>query len=771
MSEQVQFHKGTEIYLPGANIDNAGHLFHCEDTKNTYLSNNGTMELFSSAVGARQLNGDDEVGGMLFGDIDNNIAYYTYDEAHGIGTQTAQRARPDNPVVVLGKYNDDAYEPFVIGNGTSDDNRSDLFVVSENWGVRYKDVQMNPLMLYGSLDIDNTYEPIVRVSRTNYDDGLSWNLFEKHFFTSFHAAYLELSLESWGQPNPARLPLVEEHNAGCSLNTEMFHRFSGPIKIYEADAICTVTWQWDDGYIWDVELTFLSPMEIECAYRAGDAPLQPIDYPTLISSALYKFWHRGNSGDGHYNYTYRHRAQIEVDEETWYFYGRARVDNCPDRSTIYRASRDEHDRWIFRAIDDVSYPTPKMKHATTNNYNLRECPSFNAPVLLGNLRSKEFSPTETYRYMSSVHNKDNPILADLASGTISAPGGLLIEQTEDDISITTRLGADNLNMRYNERDLTYGAQMESGYLSLTSTDEDNQTCKNNLSYDAIQIEKVTEDDDKVLDIDTRGISFENRSSRCHLTAHEDGSVLSLGYNSGADYSIKSYIVSGNPTLAIRCDSTDEDIITSYNSNTQICTPNFLVDGLQVDSSAHFLDEVEIDGGVYIDGSLENASGIYTYNTIYAEGAITSDSTITGYKVYGAVWNDYAEFRTQTTAIEPGYCVTSSNNGLVSKTTEKLQACDGIVSDTYGFAIGETDECQTPLAVAGRVLAYCEGDRNSYNAGDTVGAGPDGKVCKMTREEIREWPDRIVGIVSEIPNYETWGSGNIPVNGRIWIKIK
>lgn len=139
--------------------------------------------------------------------------------------------------------------------------------------------------------------------------------------------------------------------------------------------------------------------------------------------------------------------------------------------------------------------------------------------------------------------------------------------------------------------------------------------------------------------------------------------------------------------------------------------------------------------------------------------------------YGAVWNDYAEFRAQQEEIEPGYCVASADNGQVYKTTKRFQACEGIVSDTFGFSIGETDECKTPLAVAGRVLAYCEGNRYDYHAGDTVCAGPDGKVCKMSREEIREWPDRIIGIVSEIPEYERWGDGNVPVNGRIWIKVK
>ena len=164
----------------------------------------------------------------------------------------------------------------------------------------------------------------------------------------------------------------------------------------------------------------------------------------------------------------------------------------------------------------------------------------------------------------------------------------------------------------------------------------------------------------------------------------------------------------------------------------------------------------------------STSSAYLYVQYTADGTTKAGSSA---PFYGAVWNDYAEFRSQKEKIEPGYCVASANNGQVYKTIEKFQACDGIVSDTFGFSIGETDECKTPLAVAGRVLAYFYGNREDYHAGDTVCAGPEGKVMKMTREEIREYPDRIVGIVSEIPEYETWGSGNIAVNNRIWIKIK
>jgi hypothetical protein len=95
----------------------------------------------------------------------------------------------------------------------------------------------------------------------------------------------------------------------------------------------------------------------------------------------------------------------------------------------------------------------------------------------------------------------------------------------------------------------------------------------------------------------------------------------------------------------------------------------------------------------------------------------------------------------------------------------------IVSDTFGFAIGETKSCKTPLAVSGRVLAYPYEPKETYNPGDAVCSGPNGTISKMTRAEIRDYPERIVGTVSEIPTYEVWGSGNIKVNGRIWIKVR
>ena len=53
-------------------------------------------------------------------------------------------------------------------------------------------------------------------------------------------------------------------------------------------------------------------------------------------------------------------------------------------------------------------------------------------------------------------------------------------------------------------------------------------------------------------------------------------------------------------------------------------------------------------------------------------------------------------------------------------------------------MGYTETCQTPLAVAGRVLAYTYQDRSNYHAGMAVCSAPNGTADIMTREEIKEY---------------------------------
>lgn len=172
----------------------------------------------------------------------------------------------------------------------------------------------------------------------------------------------------------------------------------------------------------------------------------------------------------------------------------------------------------------------------------------------------------------------------------------------------------------------------------------------------------------------------------------------------------------------------------------------------------------------------------TSSTIYVLGATTTGNTriyressvyMSSNVLYGAAWNDYAEYRElkEDQEIPYGHIVIENGDDTLSLSTERLQPGGQIVSDTFGFAIGQTEKCKLPIAVSGRALVYTYEDRYEFSAGDAVCTGPNGTVSKMTREEIKEYPERIIGTVSAIPEYENWGEGNVKVDGRIWIYIK
>ena len=165
---------------------------------------------------------------------------------------------------------------------------------------------------------------------------------------------------------------------------------------------------------------------------------------------------------------------------------------------------------------------------------------------------------------------------------------------------------------------------------------------------------------------------------------------------------------------------------------------------------------------YILGTTTASSA--NHATVYNASVYTSGSVL-----YGAAWNDYAEYRIAD-CYEPGRVICENGDDTLSLSTERLQPGDNVISDTFGFAIGETEMAKTPIAVSGRVLVYTYEDRDSYAPGDAVCAAPNGTVSKMTREEIREYPERIIGTVSAVPNYDVWGENQVHVNGRIWIKV-
>ena len=151
----------------------------------------------------------------------------------------------------------------------------------------------------------------------------------------------------------------------------------------------------------------------------------------------------------------------------------------------------------------------------------------------------------------------------------------------------------------------------------------------------------------------------------------------------------------------------------------------------------------------------------------------SSGDVRAVRLYGAVWNDYAEFRICNEEFKPGQVVLENGDDTLSIASQRLQRGCSIVSDTFGFAIGETDGAKCPIAVSGRVLAYGYESREEFkkHIGWPVCSGPNGTISIMTEEEEEKYPSRIIGTISAVPDYETWGTGNVEVNDRIWIKVK
>ena len=145
--------------------------------------------------------------------------------------------------------------------------------------------------------------------------------------------------------------------------------------------------------------------------------------------------------------------------------------------------------------------------------------------------------------------------------------------------------------------------------------------------------------------------------------------------------------------------------------------------------------------------------------------------ITGAKVYGAVYNDYQEYRNSMSRIEAGYvCIESENGNIELCKKDRQKNIQGIQSDTYGTIMGDSNQNNTPVSVQGRVLVYADNKRK-LKIGDQVCATKNGKIRKMKWYEKILFPEQIVGIVSEFPTYETWGTDNIAVNNRIWLNIR
>jgi hypothetical protein len=141
------------------------------------------------------------------------------------------------------------------------------------------------------------------------------------------------------------------------------------------------------------------------------------------------------------------------------------------------------------------------------------------------------------------------------------------------------------------------------------------------------------------------------------------------------------------------------------------------------------------------------------------------------KVYGAVWNDFADYLEvdNKVEIEFGKVYVRTKKG---ETRTSLHPCEkgiiGIASDTFGMSVGKKGKGkkEIPIAVAGIVLAYCD---REYESGTPLTSGRNGIVTKMYWWELIFKPHCLVATFYKPESQKKWNG--VTVNNRHWVKVK
>ena len=170
---------------------------------------------------------------------------------------------------------------------------------------------------------------------------------------------------------------------------------------------------------------------------------------------------------------------------------------------------------------------------------------------------------------------------------------------------------------------------------------------------------------------------------------------------------------------------------------------------------------------------DDTAPVSSTSALYVDGNILAEGNISGHKVFHAVWNDISDaIEVQDSLeIEAGRCYRFDGTEY-SKTSEYCQkGIIGIHSDTAGDILGRKGKHkELDISVGGFVLAYVD---RQYESGTPLTSGPNGTLTEMKREDVREYPERLVATYWKPETETEWGSDmyKVTVNGRHWVKIK
>jgi len=187
-------------------------------------------------------------------------------------------------------------------------------------------------------------------------------------------------------------------------------------------------------------------------------------------------------------------------------------------------------------------------------------------------------------------------------------------------------------------------------------------------------------------------------------------------------------------------------------------------------------QVGSTGGGYKLSHTSSVSGYASYSA--TDNGLVVSGSLGAYKVYNAVWNDYAEgfkFDSQAGTPQPGFVYKQTDSGVVKTYKKGEKGTIGVYSDTAGMVMGSkdciipeligTDEDQSgktkiPIALAGKVRVWV---KNKFEIGDLMIADKGGFATKANFIDRIFRQDSIIGKALE----ESFD--NKPK--RIWMLVK
>ena len=201
------------------------------------------------------------------------------------------------------------------------------------------------------------------------------------------------------------------------------------------------------------------------------------------------------------------------------------------------------------------------------------------------------------------------------------------------------------------------------------------------------------------------------------------------------------------------------------------TSNIVASGVSVDASGN----ATVSGTLVVSGETKTEGAFYAGTTTPDSTArLNFDGEMYATKLYNSVWNDIVDFQeVYLDEMVPGRCYYDTLKGARICTERCQKSVIGILSDTYGMALGRDPKSkQAPFAVAGWVLAYMADDEK-FEPGDALTNNEVGFLSVMTDVEKTLYPERILAIYKRPEPRDYWGPENskIRVNGRHWVKVK